>query len=188
MPPIQSNTISLGSPAPDFTLTDVKTKSQVSIRESRGKKGTLVMFICNHCPYVVHCIDCIASMAEEWQPKGVAFLAICSNDVENYPDDSPEKMVAFAQERKLSFPYLFDGTQDTARAYQAACTPEFYLFDAELSLFYHGRLDDSRPNGQSPVTGKDMAAALEALTAGLKPPENQMPSIGCSIKWKPTKN
>jgi hypothetical protein len=142
------------------------------------------MFICNHCPYVKHVIDGIIEMANDYIPKGVSFIAINSNDVENYPDDSPEKMQQLAREKNFPFPYLFDESQEVARAYHAACTPDFSIFDAELKCTYRGQMDSARPGNGEPVTGSDIRAALDAMIAGNAVNAEQFPSVGCSIKWK----
>ena len=142
------------------------------------------MFICNHCPYVKHVINGIVELANDYIPKGISFIAISSNDVENYPDDSPDKMKEEAARLGFKFPYLYDESQDVARAYQAACTPDFNIFDAELKCVYRGQLDDSRPGNKIPVSGKDIRKALDDLLSGKKISEDQVPSVGCNIKWK----
>ena len=181
---IASTMLELGTTAPDFSLPDTDGKI-VSLADFAQCKALLVMFICNHCPYVVHVADHLAALGKEYQAKGVGVVAICSNDVENYPDDSPEKMKQEKQKRGYTFPYLFDETQEVARAYHAACTPDFFVFDADRKLVYRGQLDDSRPNNGIPVTGRDLRAALDAVLAGQKPNADQKPSMGCGIKWKP---
>lgn len=147
-------------------------------------KATVVMFICNHCPYVVHVNKELVRLANDYISKGVSFVAISSNDVENYPQDGPEEMKRHAAREKYPFPYLYDESQNVARAYDAACTPDFYVFDQDLKLAYRGRLDDSRPNSGTPLTGKDLRAAIDALLAGQPVAEKQYPSGGCNIKWK----
>ncbi len=174
----------LGTQAPDFTLPDTVSGKTVRLREVRGAKGTVVMFICNHCPFVKHVNAEIVRLARAYQDKGIAFVAISSNDVVNYPDDSPEKMKITAREEGYTFPYLYDETQKVARAYDAACTPDFYLFGPGLELVYRGQLDDSRPGNDIPVTGKDLEAALRAVLSGKEVSVDQKPSIGCNIKWK----
>lgn len=181
-----SNMMNLGTPAPDFRLPAVLNGKEVSLEELRGKKGTLIMFICNHCPYVIHVMPEIMRVAADYRPKGIGFVAISSNDVSAYPQDSPEKMKEFAESWKMDFPYLFDESQNTARAYDAACTPDFYLFDGGMKLAYRGRLDESRPREENPqpLTGKDLRGALNALLSGEPLSEIQFPSMGCNIKWK----
>lgn len=172
----------LGAPAPDFSLLNVDGKT-VSLSDFRGKP-TLVMFICNHCPFVKHIAGELAKLGAEYQAKGVAVVAINSNDASKYPDDSPERMVQEVELRGYTFPYLYDETQEVAKAYQAACTPDFFLFDKDHRLFYRGQLDASRPQNGIPVTGSDLRAALDAVLVGQPAPEKQVPSIGCNIKWR----
>jgi peroxiredoxin len=176
--------IELGFKAPQFLLPDTVTGNLLGFDDIKGEKGTLVMFICNHCPYVVHVIKELVSVAKTYQAKGFGFVAISANDIENYPDDSPEKMTLFAQENNFSFPYLFDETQDVAKAYDAACTPDFSLFDENENCVYRGRLDASTPGNKMPNDGKDLRFALDCLLKGEKIPEPQYPSMGCNIKWK----
>lgn len=180
-----STMMPLGTLAPAFELHDTISGNKLSLEQLKGDKATLVMFICNHCPYVLHINDELVRIAKEYQPKGVSFIAISSNDVENYPQDSPELMKVQAEKVGYTFPYLFDESQDVARAYDAACTPDLFLFDDSLKCVYRGQLDDSRPKNDLPVTGKDLRVALEALLAGNEISEDQIPSIGCNIKWKP---
>jgi thiol-disulfide isomerase/thioredoxin len=149
-----------------------------------GEKGTLVMFICKHCPYVIHVQDEIAAIAKDYKPKGIGFVAISSNDIENYPDDAPGFMKQQAEEVGFIFPYLYDESQEVARNYDAACTPDFYLFDSNHILVYRGRLDESRPGNNIEVTGKDLRMALDKVLKGEQVPEHQYPSMGCNIKWK----
>ncbi len=181
-----SNMMNLGTPAPDFRLPDVLSGKEAALEDLRGERATLIMFICNHCPYVIHVMPEIMRVAGEFQPRGVGVIAISSNDVEAYPRDSPEKMQDFGTEWKMDFPYLYDETQAVARAYDAACTPDFYLFDHKMKLVYRGRLDDSRPREENPkpLTGKDLRGALNALLSGEPLSEIQFPSMGCNIKWK----
>jgi peroxiredoxin len=179
-----STMMPLGTTAPSFTLPDTVSGKILSLSELKGTHATLVMFICNHCPYVLHVNEELVEIAREYQPKGVSFIAISSNDVDNYPQDSPELMKVQAEKVGYTFPYLYDETQDVARAYDAACTPDLYLFDRELKCVYRGQLDDSRPKNDIPVTGKDIRAALDAVLAGKPVSERQIPSIGCNIKWK----
>ena len=172
----------LGTEAPDFSLVDTDGKT-VSRRDFKGKKGLLVIFMCNHCPYVKHVADELKRLSDEYLAKGVGVVAISSNDAFAYPDDSPEKMKEEKAMRGYAFPYLFDETQEVAKAYHAACTPDFFLFDADHKLVYRGQMDDSRPKTDRPVTGADLRAALDALLAGQPPLATQTPSLGCNIKW-----
>lgn len=176
-----STMLALGTAAPDFKLPDTNGKT-VSLSDFRGKP-VLVMFICNHCPFVKHIRGALAQLGRDYQSH-VGIVAISSNDVENYPDDSPAKMKAEAKSAGYTFPYLFDKTQAVAKNYRAACTPDFYLFDANHKLIYRGQFDDSRPGNGIAVTGKDLRAALDAVLKGEEPSANQKPSIGCNIKWK----
>jgi len=176
--------LALGTEAPDFKLPDPSGK-EYSLADFKGAPALLVAFICNHCPYVKHIADEFANLAKEYQAKGVAVVAINSNDVTTHPADSPEKMAEEIEKRGYTFPYLYDETQQVARAYRAACTPDFYVFDKNLKLVYRGQMDSSRPESGIPVTGKDLRAALDAVLAGQPVPEEQTPSIGCNIKWKP---
>ncbi len=188
-----STMMKLGSPAPGFSLPDTDGRT-VSLDDFKDAKALLVMFICNHCPFVVHVADELARLGKEYQPKGVAVVAINSNNIESHPADSPEKMKASKAEHGYTFPYLFDETQAVAKEYTAACTPDLFLFDAGHKLFYRGQLDDTRPtrissgnydSGRDQANGADLRAALDALLAGLPRPADQRPSIGCNIKWKP---
>ncbi len=178
-----STMVPLGTPAPSFSLLEPLTGEMISFDDVRGEYGTVVMFICNHCPFVKHVQEELVRVASEYGPKGVGFVAINSNDVEKYPDDSPEKMVDDVERLGYSFPYLFDDTQEVAKAYNAACTPDFFVFDESDSLVYRGQLDDSRP-GSGVADGKDLRLALDRLLSGEKPLADQQPSIGCNIKWK----
>ena len=177
-----STMLPLGTVAPDFDLPNVDGR-MVDFATSAGPQGTVVMFICNHCPFVKHVADELARLGHEYLPRGIGFAAISSNDVATHPADSPEQMVAEADERGYPFPYLYDETQEVAKAYHAACTPDFYLFDAARRLVYRGQLDPSRPGSDVPVTGCDLRAALQALLAGKPPVAEQVPSLGCNIKW-----
>jgi len=179
-----STMLELGTKAPDFELTDAVTGQKISLESLQSEQATVVMFICNHCPYVKHVRHELARLGEDYLEKGVSFVAISSNDVDNYPEDSPEKMKLVAEEWGLPFPYLYDESQEVAKAYMAACTPDFYVFDSNLKLVYRGQLDDSRPGNDVPVTGKDIRNALENILAGMPVSKNQKPSIGCNIKWK----
>jgi peroxiredoxin len=174
----------LGMPAPDFTLPDTGSGRDVSLAELRSDKATVIMFICNHCPFVKHVQHELAQLGRDYQPQGVAFAAINSNDVASYPADAPDKMQALAKTLGFTFPYLYDETQAVARAYQAACTPDIFIYDGDLKLAYRGQLDDARPGNGVPVTGRDVRQALDALLAGRPVNPDQRPSIGCNIKWK----
>jgi peroxiredoxin len=173
----------LGTPAPDFTLPDPDGKT-VSLAEFRDAPALLVVFMCNHCPYVKHVRQRLAGLARDYQAKGVAVVGINSNDVANYPDDSPEKMREEIENAGYTFPYLYDEDQSVAHAYHAACTPDFFVFDRDRKLVYRGQMDDSRPGNDKPVTGADLRAALDAVLAGEPVSEQQKPSAGCNIKWK----
>lgn len=179
-----STMLPIGTVAPDFTLPDTVTGQDMALQALKSDIATVIMFICNHCPYVKHISNELANLAKDYQAKGVSFIAISSNDVANYPDDAPDKMKQTALDWGLSFPYLYDETQEVAKAYQAACTPDFYVFDDELRCVYRGQLDDSRPKNDIPVTGKDLRAALDAVVAGTPVDLEQKPSMGCNIKWK----
>ena len=178
-----STMLPLGTLAPDFELLNVDGQ-MVSYGAAAGKQGTVVMFICNHCPFVKHVADQLAVLGRDYMPRGIGFVAISSNDVSTHPSDSPEQMVAEADERGYPFPYLYDESQEVAKAYHAACTPDFYVFDHERKLVYRGQWDPSRPGSDVPVTAADLRAALEALLAGAAPITEQVPSLGCNIKWK----
>lgn len=175
--------VALESPAADFTLPDTDGK-RVHFAEFAKGRPALLMFICNHCPFVKHVRTELAAIGEEYANKGVAVIAINANDAENYPEDSPEKMKLEKAEQGYVFPYLFDETQKVAKAYQATCTPDFFLYDSKHKLYYRGQLDDSRPGNGIPVDGKDLRAALDKVLAHLPPPSAQRPSMGCNIKWK----
>lgn len=179
-----SNMIPLGTQAPNFLLPDTVSGRRLKLEDVKGEKGTVVMFICNHCPFVKHVNQGIVALANDYQDRGIGFVAISSNDIANYPEDSPELMKKTAAQEGFSFPYLYDDSQDVAKAYDAACTPDFYIFDADLKLVYRGQLDDSRPGNNIPVTGNDMRMALDALLAGKPVAKDQKPSIGCNIKWR----
>ena len=178
-----STMLPLGTEMPAFSLTETANGQVVTDRNARGPAGTLVMFLCNHCPYVKHVLPEIERLAAEYLPKGIGIVAINSNDLAAYPQDGPGPMGELARERGWKFPFLFDQDQSVAKAYGAACTPDFFLFDAQRRLAYRGRLDDSRPSTDVPLTGRDLRAALDAVAAGQRPSEDQKPSIGCSIKW-----
>jgi len=179
-----STMVSLGMSAPRFCLEDVVSGQQVALEENPACKATVIMFICNHCPYVKHANVGIVPLAKDYEAKGVRFIAINSNDVSQYPDDSPQHMKETALACGYTFPYLFDETQEVARAYQAACTPDFYVFDTGLNLAYRGQLDDSRPGSDLLVTGQSIRDVLDALLAGRRVATEQKPSLGCNIKWK----
>lgn len=179
-----SNMIPLGTIAPDFRLYDTVSGEIKSLDNCKSEIATVIMFICNHCPYVKHINPALAQISSEYKAKGISFIGISSNDVDNYPEDSPEKMKETALEQGYSFPYLYDETQEIAKSYSAACTPDFYIFDKELKLVYRGQFDSSRPGNGMPVTGEDIIEALDEMLAGNKPSEMQIPSIGCNIKWK----
>ena len=184
---MHSTMMALGTEAPDFHLPDAANENApIQLHHyATGAEATLVMFICNHCPYVVHVVEQLAQLARDYQPRGLKVVAVSSNDVERYPADAPEKMAAFAKTHGFTFPYCYDASQEVARAYDAVCTPDFFLFDADLELAYRGRLDESRPNSGKPVTGADMRHALDLILAGESvPEERQVPSAGCSIKWR----
>lgn len=173
----------LGTVAPEFSLLDAVTQKIINLQALKGNQGTVIMFICNHCPFVKHVNAEISRLGREYQEKGIGFIAISSNDVKNYPQDAPHLMREVAKEEGYTFPYLFDETQEVAKAYQAACTPDFYLFDGNLRLVYRGQLDDSRPGNGIPVTGKDLRDGMDSLISGKEIDSNQKPSIGCNIKW-----
>nr|WP_243735093.1 thioredoxin family protein [Paenibacillus turpanensis] len=179
-----SNMVALGTKAPDFSLPNVVSGTTVSLQDIKSDRATLVMFICNHCPFVKHVMDELVQLGRDYIPKGVSVIAISSNDAEQYPDDSPEEMKKLAQEKSFPFPYLYDETQQVAKAFDAACTPDFYILDGSLSIVYRGQLDDSRPGNDVPVTGKDIRTALDALLSGSPVSQEQRPSLGCNIKWK----
>jgi peroxiredoxin len=180
---VTSNPFETGTTAPDFTLLNVLNNRQESLSQLNGKNGTVVMFICNHCPFVKHVNEELVRLGNDYINQGMGFIAISSNDIDFYPQDGPEFMKRLAEELHYPFPYLFDETQSVARAYDAACTPDFYIFDSELKSVYHGQLDNSRPGNGIPVTGVDLRNAIDSLLNGDTISEQQ-PSIGCSIKWK----
>ena len=179
-----STMLPLGTTAPDFSLPNVDGRT-VSLADAVGPKGTVVMFICNHCPFVKHVADQLAALGRDVMPLGIGVVAISSNDVSTHPADSPEQMVHEAEDRGYPFPYLYDEAQEVAKAYHAACTPDFFLFDAARKLVYRGQLDASRPGNELPVTGADLRAAIDAVLAGRPVAAEQRPSLGCNIKWKP---
>lgn len=181
---VESNPFEIGKKASEFSLLNVVTGEKETLTSLKGEKGTVVLFICNHCPFVIHVNDELVKVANDYQQRGINFIAISSNNVETHPQDGPLHMKEVALKLKYPFSYLYDETQEVARAYGAACTPDFYLFDADLKLVYHGQLDSSRPENSIPVTGIDLRKSMDYLLRGEKDPSNQMPSIGCSIKWK----
>jgi thiol-disulfide isomerase/thioredoxin len=176
--------VPLGSPAPDFSLPDTVSDKNISLAAVRGSVATVVMFICNHCPFVVHVNPELVKLADNYRGKGIGFVAISANDEVTHPEDAPDKMKAAAAQLNYPFPYCYDETQETAKAYDAACTPDFFIYDKDLKLVYRGQLDDSRPGNDIPVTGKDIRQALDCLLAGQPVPAAQRPSIGCNVKWK----
>jgi len=179
-----SNMLPLGTLAPNFKLLDSVTRLDMSLESLRGPLGTVIMFICNHCPFVKHVNTQISQLARDYKTKGINCIAISSNDIENYPEDAPHLMKQNAMAHGFIFPYLYDETQAVAKAYDAACTPDFYVFDDHLKLVYRGQLDDSRPGNGIPVTGNDLRNALDNLLNNIPISEHQKPSIGCNIKWK----
>ncbi len=179
-----STMIPLGTIAPSFTLWDTCSDQMLSLDELKSAKATVLMFICNHCPYVKLILPKLLEVTKQYQAKGIAFIAINSNDALNYPEDSPEKMKQEAKNKQFSFPYLYDETQNVAKAYQAACTPDFYIFDKQLHCVYRGRFDEATPANGINVTGKDLCAAMDNILEGKKVNEDQQASLGCNIKWK----
>ncbi len=183
---VASTMLSHGTEAPDFSLPDVVSGETVTLKSSAGPKGLLVMFICRHCPYVKHIEQELARIGKDYADSGVGIVAISSNEIDGYPDDAPDKLKVQAEDLGFVFPYCYDETQETARAFTASCTPDFFLFDADLKLVYRGQFDDSRPGNDLPVSGLDVRVALDDLLAGREPTRReQKPSIGCNIKWKP---
>ena len=176
--------IPIGFDAPAFSLEDTLSGKIFNFSERKSSKAYLLCFICNHCPYVHHINGRLVSLANTYINKGIPFIAISSNDAIKYPEDSPEKMIDVVHKQRYPFPYLYDKTQEVAKAYDAACTPDIFVFDGRGRLYYRGRLDGSRPNNDVPLTGEDLRAALDHLLAGDPPPEQQYPSAGCNIKWK----
>lgn len=179
-----SNMLPLGTKAPEFELLNTIDQTQVSLTSAKGIKGTLIMFISNHCPFVKHVNAELSKLTKEYGSKGINSIAISSNDIKNYPADAPDKMKQNAIDNDFKFPYLYDETQEVAKAYNAACTPDFFVFDKDLKLVYRGQLDDSRPKNGIPVTGKDLRTVLNNMLNNMPISEVQKPSIGCNIKWK----
>ncbi|HEY9631359.1 MAG TPA: thioredoxin family protein [Coleofasciculaceae cyanobacterium] len=180
-----STMLELGTSAPDFQLPDVVSGETISLATFAGKKALLVMFICQHCPFVIHVREELARLGKDYGDRSVGIVAISANDVANYPDDSPEHLQEMAKTQGFTFPVCYDESQEVAKAYTAACTPDFFLFDAAGKLAYRGQLDDSRPGNDKPVNGQDLRGAIDALLADQSIPAEQKPSIGCNIKWKP---
>lgn len=181
---VESTMLPLGTQAPNFNLVDVVSGNNFSLESFENKKALLVIFICRHCPYVKHVQEELARIGKDYQNKSVGIVAISSNDTEAYPEDAPDSLKEQTQELRFTFPYLFDETQDVAKSFTAACTPDFFLFDKDRKLVYRGQLDDSRPDNGIPVTGKDLRAAIDTVLNDQTPDPNQKPSVGCSIKWK----
>ncbi len=179
----ESNMLPIGTKAPSFSLMDTISDQNIGYEQVKGENGTMIVFSCNHCPFVVHINDQLVSIAEDYLPKGIGFAAISSNDVVNYPQDAPDKMKIVAKVLKYPFPYLYDEDQSVAKSYNAACTPDFYLFDENDILIYRGRMDGSRPGNNVAVTGSDLRFAIDALLVGVKEIKPQIPSAGCNIKW-----
>ncbi|MHC4111938.1 MAG: thioredoxin family protein [Planctomycetota bacterium] len=179
-----SKMLTLGTSAPNFSLPDPEGNI-VSLADFKEAPALLVIFMCNHCPFVKHILNDLVELAKEYQSKGIAVVGINSNDITNYPEDDPEKMAMLAKEAGFTFPYLYDETQEVAKAFNAACTPDFFVFDQEMKLAYRGQMDDSRPGNDVPVTGVELTAAIEAIITGKKVNSEQKPSMGCNIKWKP---
>ncbi len=179
-----STMLALGTPAPDFHLPDVVSGKTISLATFADKQALLVMFICRHCPYVVHVKEELARLGKAYASKPIGIVAISANDAAGYPDDAPDKLQAMAKELGFTFPFCYDEAQETAKAYTAACTPDFFLFDRNRTLVYRGQLDDSRPGNGKPLTGKDLRAAIDAVLSGRAPSADQRASVGCNIKWK----
>lgn len=180
----ESNMLPLGTLAPDFTLPDTVSGKELSLTDIKGENATVIVFSCNHCPFVIHINDELVRVANDYASKGVNFVAISSNDVENYPMDAPDKMTELAKSAGYTFPYLYDESQAVAKAYDAACTPDIYVFNAASKLVYRGRLDGARPGNDIPLTGEDLRAALDTVLQGEEIATPQIPSAGCNIKWK----
>ena len=179
-----STMLPLGTKAPSFSLPNVCTNQSIDLQTVDIHKGCLIAFVCNHCPYVIHLLDPLVRMSNEWIRKGIKVFLISSNDADKYPDDSPVKMRELAEKKQFQFPYLYDEDQSVALAYRAACTPDFFLFDSKLSLFYRGQFDDSRPGNQLEATGTELSLAVDSLLLNQPAPKVQKPSLGCNLKWK----
>ena len=179
-----SSMVALGTRATDFTLFNTVDSSRVSLNDLKSEYATVIMFICNHCPFVKHVNSELVRLANDYMPKGISFVAISSNDIKSHPEDSPENMKLYAERLGYPFAYLYDETQEVAKSYSAECTPDFFVYDKELTLVYRGQLDDSSPSNGKPLTGNDIRLALDAVLEGNAVDSNQMPSIGCNIKWK----
>ena len=180
----ESSNLKLGTKAPDFTLLDTTNNKKQPLDSLKSSLGTVIVFTCNHCPYVIHIQEKMVELIKRYQQKGLAFIAISSNDINAYPDDAPDKMKALAEKYHYSHPYLYDESQEIAKAYDAACTPDFYAFDSDMLLVYHGRFDSASPGNNELVTGNDLSGALDCLINGQPISDVQIPSVGCSIKWK----
>jgi len=180
-----STMLKLGTRAPDFALPDVRTGQTVSLSDFKNNKGLLVIFMCAHCPYVIHIQDELARIGADYKDSGLGIVGISANDAENYPDDTPEKLAEQAEHTGFNFAYLYDEDQSVAQAYRAACTPDLFLFDGDMQLVYRGQLDDSRPGNNQPVTGNDLRTAIDTMLSGGAISEDQYPAVGCNIKWKP---
>ena len=179
-----SKMLPLGTKAPDFKLINPITSKRIRLSDFRGKQGTVIMFICNHCPFVKYVNNELVAIANEYLNKGIGFIAINSNDIINYPEDAPLEMIKTAKENNYPFPYLFDESQKVAKDYDAACTPDFYVFDDQLKLVYRGQLDSSRPGNNIPITGRDLRLAIDCILKNIPQQVEQKPSVGCNIKWK----
>lgn len=179
----ESKMLALGTKAPEFKLLDTVSGSILAYEDIKRENGTVVIFTCNHCPYVIHVNSQIIAIAKDYIPQGIGFVAISSNDVVNYPEDAPDKMSIVAKVLQYPFAYLYDPSQEVAKAYDAACTPDFYVFDSNDELVYRGRIDDSRPKNDKPLTGKDLRLAIDLMLRGETPLTKQYPSAGCNIKW-----
>lgn len=179
----KSNTLPIGKKAENFILEDQLSFRMIELNEYKGEQGTIIIFMCNHCPFVVHTIDKFAEIITNFRKKGISCIGINSNDIENYPADSPHLMPDFAKAHNITFPYVFDASQEVAKNFEAVCTPDIYVYDKNLELYYHGRFDSSTPGNDKPISGEDLTNALENMLLG-KSYNDQQPSIGCNIKWK----
>ncbi len=181
---VESQMLPLGTKAPEFSLRNTVADNEISLNKVRGTRGTLVFFISNHCPYVIHIRDHFKSIYDNYHSQGVTLIAISSNDIDTYPQDAPKFMRKLAEEKEWIFPCCYDETQEVAKRYKAACTPDFFLFDKDLKLYYRGQFDKSRPKNGQAITGEDLKNAINSLLEGKDSPQNQIPSMGCNIKWK----